>query len=566
MKKFAKLFFIFATAIFLTFCFTACKYSYPSKEEVRPKVLGKQEGLWLYKGNMRSRTDGSESESLLKEITLDGETYTADEFSIYNYCYAPQAHKIFFVLSVFELSVEDSYFLYLYDYEHKSGEYLSALPYEEIRMKLCENNTVCIDSENTNLIYDVEGNLLRATDGFESEVLLKEISVDGITYTADDISVYNFHYITKVHKIFFVLSVEDAYFLYLYDNEHKSGEYLSALPHEEIKIKLCENDTVYIDSENTKLIYDLEGNLLHEFHMPEEDQNSFEEYHILEADYQNGVFYKLYKHSIVVWEEGENDIYGPWQVVWIESEGGIHVGNWKHDYYIEWWEDGETHIAQLPDKFGFRTVKVTAGNIYLIGDKQITDVDKASEKAYGFNLGEVEYSSKYIDARRHVDDIYFDDAAYVFSVAYFYKNEHDTDWKYYLHKIQDGECTQVGEFDSGNYNTEMNVYQGGLYFRFDLDGRGGKNSYTYYKYDLSSGELKKIKEKDYHAEKALPTVEKKQVGEYSFYVTSVAYRRDNFIIMHVEHCYYLNREYNGKTEIMQYSFESEYLYDDICEF
>ena len=52
----------------------ACKSVEPRYEsEVIPDSLGAPEGLWLYKGNLRSRTDGTEEEALLTSLSV-GET------------------------------------------------------------------------------------------------------------------------------------------------------------------------------------------------------------------------------------------------------------------------------------------------------------------------------------------------------------------------------------------------------------------------------------------------------------------------------------------------------------
>ena len=65
----------------------ACAVEPRSEIDVIPDTLGTSEGLWLYKGNMRSRTDGMEEEKLLTSLTVGEEEYGAEDFTVVSYKY-----------------------------------------------------------------------------------------------------------------------------------------------------------------------------------------------------------------------------------------------------------------------------------------------------------------------------------------------------------------------------------------------------------------------------------------------------------------------------------------------
>ena len=58
-----------------------------SREDCIPETLGKAEGLYLYYDNYRSLTDGTQTERLLGDITVEGETYTEEEYQIGSLAY-----------------------------------------------------------------------------------------------------------------------------------------------------------------------------------------------------------------------------------------------------------------------------------------------------------------------------------------------------------------------------------------------------------------------------------------------------------------------------------------------
>lgn len=81
--------------------FAACKPLEPRDEvDVIPDTLGASEGLWLYKGNRRTRTDGTEEEKLLTSLTVDGEEYGAEDFKIVSYLYVKGTCEIFYIILI----------------------------------------------------------------------------------------------------------------------------------------------------------------------------------------------------------------------------------------------------------------------------------------------------------------------------------------------------------------------------------------------------------------------------------------------------------------------------------
>lgn len=114
MKKFYA---IALSLVGMLLCFAGCG---PLKESLIPKELGVHEGLWLYRGTERMRTDRSEREPLLGDVVLDEETYTVEDYKVKTYLYCTDEKAAFFVLTV-----EVGDYLYCYNYAEKRGVQLS---------------------------------------------------------------------------------------------------------------------------------------------------------------------------------------------------------------------------------------------------------------------------------------------------------------------------------------------------------------------------------------------------------------------------------------------------------
>ena len=102
----------------------ACKSVEPRYEsEVIPDSLGAPEGLWLYKGNLRSRTDGTEEEALLTSLTVGETEYGAEDFKIVSYQYISGTYEVFYIIQI-----ESDCRLCHYNYFTKESSDLYDLP------------------------------------------------------------------------------------------------------------------------------------------------------------------------------------------------------------------------------------------------------------------------------------------------------------------------------------------------------------------------------------------------------------------------------------------------------
>ena len=91
------------------------------REDCIPKTLGKAEGLYLYYDNYRSLTDGTQTERLLCDITVNGETYTEEEYEISQLAYMTSEKEIFYCLETQKEGEESQYFLWHYNYDTKEN-------------------------------------------------------------------------------------------------------------------------------------------------------------------------------------------------------------------------------------------------------------------------------------------------------------------------------------------------------------------------------------------------------------------------------------------------------------
>ena len=91
-----------------------------TKEDFIPEHLGKTEGLYLYYDNYRSLTDGTQKETLLDEIVLDGNIYPEGQFSIQSLEYVTAKKEIFYVITVPDQE-QTAYHLWHYNYNSKAS-------------------------------------------------------------------------------------------------------------------------------------------------------------------------------------------------------------------------------------------------------------------------------------------------------------------------------------------------------------------------------------------------------------------------------------------------------------
>lgn len=132
-KKLHKLFKCILLSLLAVFTLSFCACSWescenPKLEDVMPTTFGEPEGLWLYKDNTRMRTDGSDPETILKEITVDDQTYTEENFIVWRMGYATATHEIFYIIEVNPDWCKFKQYVWHYNYETKEDGYLYTLP------------------------------------------------------------------------------------------------------------------------------------------------------------------------------------------------------------------------------------------------------------------------------------------------------------------------------------------------------------------------------------------------------------------------------------------------------
>ncbi len=158
-----KIFILLTVACLLTGLFSGCRV-FARREDVIPKKLGTQEGLWLYYKDKRSRTDGTEKQDILTTVEYAEKSYGRDSFVIHKLIYLTHIKTIVFWLSVFDEAEEtaeegngeveenavdgesektkkETQILYRYSYKEKTGEALYTLPclYDNIEMDWTNN-------------------------------------------------------------------------------------------------------------------------------------------------------------------------------------------------------------------------------------------------------------------------------------------------------------------------------------------------------------------------------------------------------------------------------------------
>ena len=94
MKKILKAIVCFLLIATTILTLSGCK----DKEDCIPETLGVAEGLYLYYDNYRSLTDGTQTERLLNDITVDDVTYAVDEYYINQIEYMTNKKEIFYCL------------------------------------------------------------------------------------------------------------------------------------------------------------------------------------------------------------------------------------------------------------------------------------------------------------------------------------------------------------------------------------------------------------------------------------------------------------------------------------
>ena len=195
-KKFCGIFTIILCVILISAFLAGCRgckalFDRPSASDCIPSEIGSPEGLWLYKRNTRTRTDGSEKEELITDIVSpSGKEYLSDQWSICRYYYVTKANKVLFVITA-----SDEIFLYGYDYKNKAGTALYDLPSTDV-MCCWGDEKIFVQCERLALLFDYDLNLL-----FSDEHSYK--FKDGILYSEgwNGNSSFFWYYLNGLHKL-----------------------------------------------------------------------------------------------------------------------------------------------------------------------------------------------------------------------------------------------------------------------------------------------------------------------------------------------------------------------------
>lgn len=155
--KNAKKIFSFCSGIILLFCFilSGCNISF---EDYIPKKFGAPEGLYLYNGNIRSFTDGSEQTEILNEITLNENVYTSDDFEINSIAYMTETHEIFY-----SVCVDEKCLVWHVNYKSKVSEFLYEFPEGERASLDANDYYVLAESKSTGILFDKNAEIIDDT-------------------------------------------------------------------------------------------------------------------------------------------------------------------------------------------------------------------------------------------------------------------------------------------------------------------------------------------------------------------------------------------------------------------
>lgn len=364
-------------------------------------------------------------------------------------------------------------------------------------------------------LYLYRGNVKSRTDGSEKQPVLQNVELDGETYGKEDFKVTDYAYATAVNKIFFTLTANRQEILYLYDYKAGTGEKLYAA--DSLEIAASDKYAYVTDDKNEKsFLYSLaDGTLVCD-----------EIYGTLGGDL-------LYKRD-VVYDETEEE--------------------WK-DRFSYFYGDSVKEAFSEQNRLDLRYLYQYENYVYFLSYTSpcVINLDDGTVNDLNFEHG----------VPRNYDTHLCTDGLYTLTTRYV-ENGDKTQTLYTLYKLSGGQAETDYEFGNNLYGNTMLAVQGTLYFHM----RTSRNTYTY-RYDAKKKNLRRLSS----LPKEQPSrTQELSVGGYKFYVENKRYNEYQFAgylpipIPSYKWCYFLYREKDGKTDIMQYSTESRKLFDDICEF
>ncbi|MCH5158445.1 MAG: hypothetical protein J1F33_04510 [Clostridiales bacterium] len=353
------------------------------------------------------------------------------------------------------------------------------------------------------------------TDGSEREAMFSEIELDGETVTEFEVDAYS--YCVEEDKVFFSIMYEKGYCLYLFDYIDKRGEVLWS---DEYRFSFCPSDEfMYVETVDSARLYLRDGTLV-----STEIENGFSA-----CD------------TVLCRVDGT-------ELIWLRKDGR-HSAKLSPDalnaFNRYWWDSfvRDNKLCFIGGQIGYLFIIDLDRNV-------LTHIPFESERA--------------------LERIRLDGADY-FLTCDIARKPHTAgnDGDYYnfcLYEFKNGElglaCTfpkeaEVSFADCGDgyINFLCNRAQ-----TWGEDKNGNiievtKRRYNWrtYNYCVSTGKLIRGLKSIAHDKEKNAFV----CGEYSFWVTFDT--RGG--LMSVTYCYYLNRRYGNKVEIMQYSLQGELGYN-----
>ena len=373
------------------------------------------------------------------------------------------------------------------------------------------------------------GNTRSFSDGTGAETLLTSITVEDVEYGDGEFEIVACEYVRNTCEIFYVLAIGKQYRAYHYNYLTKTSSDLCALTSAEriydYKISVS-SSLVYIYNTRTKYgtIFSSTAQLL----------------------YEN--FYDGTLDGDIVWRVRNDFTY---------------------------FKDGVIHEVPLGDSYRADEYRRYENLVYFFGDTAC-GVDLDREECFVFS------AIKEIASRVHFANIYEKDGAYyAVIVNYITYDDHDTEHVSRLFKISDKKAQLLHEFGNAPYGITMRI-DGNLIYLTQKGARA--NQAKYFVCDIDTGTIKKVSsrqggkgklpEEISNEEAAKQSAEKLKseliIGEYTFYVTSLGYddQPGMFGRHYTKTCYYLMRDSEGRSEVMQYSLNLNggHFYDDVREF
>ena len=370
-------------------------------------------------------------------------------------------------------------------------------------------------------LYLYNGNIRSFTDGSEQTEILTEITLGETVYGLDDFKIHSIAYMTETHEIFYTVSVNEKCLVWHVNYQSKISEFLYEFSEGETAFLEISDYYVLAKSNSTGVLFDKNAETV--------------DYIFCGFTLNQDVLYKIDDNTFEFWKDGK--------VTTVEIQ-----------------------LQQKPYK------TFCLGNyFYMFGVDKAVSVSLDSGETNYFNIKENTKGNVYYIYRSYVMD----------NTLYFVLNGNlNTLWKAengefeVVHTYSDENCTNntKGKTYEKSELQIVNYGNGIINLKYTCRWRS-RSDYSYHEhsfyYDAERGEINK-------GSKSIPESEPEvlTVGGYSFYITQRYYGHPLWgsFAGDTGYYYYLNREKDGKTDIMQYKRVSSFdddagkMFDDICEF